>query len=108
MAKKNLKKLVDSGVKWRIRYRHRTPRRIQGYFEQWEMELMTDAGLTPQQGHHHGHPELSRISRRKGSGHAAEREVGGSSRARASPLDNIKEHPHIEAVWIGVNQVEMT
>jgi hypothetical protein len=52
MAKKNLKKLVDSGVKCGFGTDTGPPRRIQGYFEQWEMELMADAGAktSPQKG----------------------------------------------------------
>src|SRR4030095_731441 len=49
MAKKNLKKMVDSGVKLGFGNETGAPHPIQGYFEHWEMELMAEAGLTPQQ-----------------------------------------------------------
>src|SRR5204863_1137287 len=49
MAQKNLKRLVDAGVKYGFGTDSGPPRRIQGYFEHWEMQLMTEAGLTPMQ-----------------------------------------------------------
>jgi imidazolonepropionase-like amidohydrolase len=48
-AKKNLKKLSDAGVKIGFGSDSGPPGRFPGYFEQWEMELMVDAGLTPMQ-----------------------------------------------------------
>ncbi len=46
-AKKNLKILVDAGVKYGLVPTPVRPERIPGYFEHWEMELMVEAGLTP-------------------------------------------------------------
>jgi imidazolonepropionase-like amidohydrolase len=49
-AKKNLKKLVDSGVKYAFGSdTGGAANRFFGYFEHWEMELMAEAGLTPMQ-----------------------------------------------------------
>jgi imidazolonepropionase-like amidohydrolase len=48
-AKKNLKALADAGVKYGFGTDTGPPGRFPGYFEQWEMELMVKAGLTPMQ-----------------------------------------------------------
>jgi imidazolonepropionase-like amidohydrolase len=48
-AQGNLKKLYDSGVNVGFGTDTGPPARFSGYFEHWEMELMTQAGLTPSQ-----------------------------------------------------------
>ncbi len=49
IAKKNLKRLVDAGVKYGFGTDTGPPGRFQGYFEHMEMQLMAEAGLTPMQ-----------------------------------------------------------
>jgi imidazolonepropionase-like amidohydrolase len=49
MAKKNLKRIVDAGVKLGFGTDTGPPGRFPGYFEHVEMQLMADAGLTPMQ-----------------------------------------------------------
>jgi imidazolonepropionase-like amidohydrolase len=49
IAKKNLKRLVDAGVKHGFGTDTGPPGRFQGYFEHMEMQLMAEAGLTPMQ-----------------------------------------------------------
>jgi imidazolonepropionase-like amidohydrolase len=49
IAKKNLKRLVDAGVKYGFGTDTGPPGRFQGYFEHMEMQLMAEAGLTPTQ-----------------------------------------------------------
>jgi imidazolonepropionase-like amidohydrolase len=48
-AKKNLKLLADAGIRYGFGTDTGPPGRFPGYFEQWEMELMVEAGLTPMQ-----------------------------------------------------------
>ena len=48
-AQKNLKALADAGVPYGFGADTGPPGRFAGYFEQWELELMTDAGLTSMQ-----------------------------------------------------------
>jgi len=48
-AQKNLKLLADAGVPYGLGTDSGPPGRFPGFFEQWEMELMVDAGLTPTQ-----------------------------------------------------------
>jgi imidazolonepropionase-like amidohydrolase len=49
IAKKNLKRIVDAGVKYGFGTDTGPPGRFQGYFEHMEMQLMAEAGLTPMQ-----------------------------------------------------------
>lgn len=49
VAKRNLKRLVDSGVKYGFGTDTGPPGRFPGYFEHVEMQLMAEAGLTPAQ-----------------------------------------------------------
>ncbi len=48
-AQQNLKKLYDAGVKIGFGSDSGPPLRFQGYFEHWEMELMNQAGLKPEE-----------------------------------------------------------
>jgi imidazolonepropionase-like amidohydrolase len=47
VAKKNLKRLVDAGVKYGFGTDTGPPGRLSGYFEHMEMQIMAEAGLTP-------------------------------------------------------------
>jgi imidazolonepropionase-like amidohydrolase len=49
MAKRNLKKLADAGVKIGFGTDTGPPGRFSGYFEHRELELMVEAGLKPAQ-----------------------------------------------------------
>lgn len=49
IAKKNIKKLADAGVKFGFGTDTGPPARFPGYFEHLEMEFLADAGLTPAQ-----------------------------------------------------------
>ena len=49
VAKRNLKRMVDAGVKYGFGTDTGPPGRFPGYFEHVEMQLMAEAGLTPAQ-----------------------------------------------------------
>jgi imidazolonepropionase-like amidohydrolase len=49
VAKKNLKRIVDAGVKYGFGTDTGPPGRFPGYFEHLEMQYMAEAGLTPAQ-----------------------------------------------------------
>ena len=49
MAKKNLKRLADAGVKYGFGTDTGPPARFPGFYEHLEMQFMVDAGLTPMQ-----------------------------------------------------------
>jgi imidazolonepropionase-like amidohydrolase len=108
--KKNLKKLVDNGIKYgfgtdsggaRDRYF------IQGFFEHRQMELMRDAGLTPMQiivSFSKNNSEMLGIDKDFGTlekGKAADLLV-----LTANPLDDIANMRSIEAVYLGGKKFE--
>lgn len=106
MAEKNLKRESDAGVKIAMGTDSGPPARFQGYFEQWELELMTDAGLTPMQvmvdATKNG-AELLGVARDLGTlerGKWADLIVLGKN-----PLDDIRNTRAIEAVYIAGNRV---
>src|SRR5262249_2346889 len=106
MAKKILKKLVDSGVKVGFGTDTGPPQRIQGYFEHWEMELMAESGLTPQQ--------IIAMATKNSAEFLGAKDLGTLQKGnwadlivlRSNPLENIKNTRAIEAVWIAGNKVK--
>jgi imidazolonepropionase-like amidohydrolase len=107
MASRNLKKLVDSGVRIAMGTDTGPPARFQGYFEHMEMELMAKAGLTPMQ------------ILKSATGDAAKcinqaRKVGTIEKGAwadlvvlgKNPLDDIMNTRSIESVWIAGNRVK--
>jgi imidazolonepropionase-like amidohydrolase len=105
-AKKNLKRLADAGVKFGFGTDSGPPARFQGFFEHWEMELMADAGLTPQQiitAASKSSAEFLGVSNELGTleaGHWADLIVLGKN-----PLDNIRNTRTLESVYIAGNKV---
>ena len=104
-AKKNLKKLVDAGVKFGFGTDTGPPARFSGYFEHWELELMVEAGLTPMQviqsfsrnsAEFLGAKDLGTLEK----GHWADLVV-----LSKNPLDNIRNSRTIEMVMIAGNKV---
>jgi imidazolonepropionase-like amidohydrolase len=106
-AKKNLKRLADAGVKFGFGTDSGPPARFQGFFEHWEMELMADAGLTPQQiitAASKSSAEFLGVSNELGTlepDHWADLVVLGKN-----PLDNIRNTRTIESVYIAGNKVK--
>lgn len=106
LAKKNLKRESDAGVKIAMGTDSGPPARFQGYFEQWELELMTDAGLTPMQ--------VIVDSTRNGAELLGARDLGTLERGKwadllvlqKNPLDDIRNTRTIEAVYIAGNPVK--
>ncbi len=104
-AKKNLKTLVDAGVKVGFGTDTGPPARFPGYFEHWEMELMVDAGLKPAQVIQiatKNSAEFLNVSKDFGTlekGKWADLIVLGKN-----PLDNIKNTRTIETVLIAGNR----
>jgi imidazolonepropionase-like amidohydrolase len=101
VAKKNLKTLVDRGVRIAFGTDSGPPARFQGFFEHLELEMMVDAGLTPMQAIVSATGDAARCHRRAGQigtlapGAAADILILG-----ANPLDNIRNTRTIEQVWI--------
>jgi imidazolonepropionase-like amidohydrolase len=106
MAKRNLKRLADAGVKFGFGTDSGPPARFQGFFEHWEMELMADAGLTPAQiitAASKSSAEFLGVSNELGTlepGHWADLIV-----LARNPLQDIKNTRTIESVYIAGNKV---
>jgi len=101
VAKRNLKTLVDRGVRIAFGTDTGPPARFQGFFEHLELEMMVDAGLTPMQALLSATGDAARCHQRAGqfgtlaAGAAADVLILG-----ANPLDNIRNTRSIEQVWI--------
>ena len=106
VASRNLKKLVDSGVKIAMGTDTGPPARFQGYFEHMELELMAKAGMSPAQ------------ILKSATGDAADcmQMAGkiGTLKPGAwadlivldrDPLQDVKNMRAIQSVWIAGNQV---
>jgi len=105
MAKRNLKKLVQSGVKVGFGTDTGPPARFSGYFEHWEMELMVEAGLTPMQvitiATHNSADFLGLL---KDLGTLEKGKWADLIVLAKNPLDNIKNTRTIETVWVAGNK----
>lgn len=101
VAKRNLKTLVDRGVRIAFGTDSGPPGRFQGFFEHLELEMMVDAGLTPMQAIVAATGDAARCHRRAGefgtlaSGAAADLLI-----LNANPLDNIRNTRNIDSIWI--------
>jgi imidazolonepropionase-like amidohydrolase len=105
MAKKNLKKLSDAGVKYGFGTDAGPPGRFPGFFEQWEMELMVEAGLTPMQ--------VIQAATKNAAEFLAAKDLGTLEPGKwadlvvlnADPLKSIRNTHTIQAVYIAGNRV---
>jgi len=101
VAKRNLKLLVDRGVRIAFGTDTGPPARFQGFFEHLELEMMVAAGLTPMQALVSATGDAARCHQRAGqfgtlaAGASADLLILG-----ANPLDNIRNTRSIEQVWI--------
>jgi imidazolonepropionase-like amidohydrolase len=105
-SQRNLKKLADAGVRVGFGTDSGPPARVPAYLDHWELELMTQVGLTPMQV----------ITSATGS--AAEflgaRELGTLETGKwadilvlgADPLTNIRNTRSIDAVYVAGNRVK--
>ena len=106
MAKQNLKRLADAGVKIGFGTDSGPPARFPGYFEQWELELMVEAGLTPMQ--------VITAATKSSAQFLGARELGTLARGKQAdflvlsknPLDDIRNTRSIESVYIAGNLVK--
>jgi imidazolonepropionase-like amidohydrolase len=106
MASKNLKKLVDSGVRIAFGTDTGPPARFQGYFEHMELDLMAKAGLTPMQIVKSATGDAARCM--KAAGKIGTLEKGAWADLLVldrDPLADIKNLHTIHSVWIAANRV---
>ena len=101
VAKRNLKTLVDRGVRIAFGTDTGPPARFQGFFEHLELEMMVDAGLTPMQALVSATGDAARCHRKAGEiGTLAAGAVADLLILNANPLENIRNTRRIESVWI--------
>ena len=101
VAKKNLKTLVDRGVRIAMGTDTGPPGRFQGFFEHLELEMMVDAGLTPMQALVSATGDAARCHRKAGEiGSLAAGAAADLLILNANPLENIRNMRSIESVWI--------
>jgi imidazolonepropionase-like amidohydrolase len=101
----NLKKLSDSGVKIGFGTDSGPPARFPGYFEQWELELMVESGLTPMQ--------VITDATHNGAEFLRAKDLGTIERGKwadlivlnKNPLDDIRNTREIEFVMIAGNKI---
>jgi imidazolonepropionase-like amidohydrolase len=101
VAKKNLKTLVDRGVRIAMGTDTGPPGRFQGFFEHLELEMMVDAGLTPMQALVSATGDAARCHRKAGEiGSLAAGAAADLLILNTNPLENIRNMRSIESVWI--------
>jgi imidazolonepropionase-like amidohydrolase len=104
-AMQNLKKLADSGVTIGFGTDTGPPARFQGYFEHWELQLMTEAGLTPMQ--------VITAATHNAAGFLRAKDLGTLERGKwadlivlgKNPLEDIRNTRSIEMVMIAGNKI---
>jgi imidazolonepropionase-like amidohydrolase len=105
-AKKNLKKLVDAGVKYGFGTDAGPPGRFPGYFEHWEMELMVQAGLTPSQVIQAATKNAAEFLKAKDLGTLEKSKWADLVVLDKNPLEDIKNSRTISSVFIAGNRVK--
>jgi imidazolonepropionase-like amidohydrolase len=105
MAQKNLKRLADAGIPYGMGTDTGPPGRFPGFFEQWEMELMVEAGLTPSQVITAATKSAAEFLRAKDLGTIEAGKWADLIVLNADPRANIRNMRSIETVYIAGNQV---
>jgi imidazolonepropionase-like amidohydrolase len=106
MASRNLKKLVDAGVRIAFGTDTGPPARFQGYFEHMELELMAKAGLTPVQILKAATRDAAQCMQVAGKLGTLEQGAWADLIVlEKNPLDDIRNMRSIESVWIAGNRL---
>jgi imidazolonepropionase-like amidohydrolase len=101
VAKKNLKALVDRGVRIAMGTDTGPPARFQGFFEHLELEMMVESGMTSMQVLVASTGDAARCHGQAGRlGTLAAGAAADLLIVNGNPLDNIRNLRNIDAVWI--------
>lgn len=101
VARKNLKTLVDRGVRIAMGTDTGPPARFQGFFEHIELDMMVEAGMTPMQVIVSATGDAARCHGKSGQlGTLAAGAAADLLILTANPLDNIRNMRSIDSVWI--------
>jgi imidazolonepropionase-like amidohydrolase len=106
VAKKNLKALVEQGVRIAMGTDTGPPARFQGFFEHLEMEMMVEAGMTPMQAIVAATGDAARCHRNTELGVIADGKVADLLVLGANPAENIRNLRSIEQVWVGGRRIQ--
>ena len=104
-AMQNLKKLSDSGVKIGFGTDSGPPARFQGYFEQWELQLMTQSGLTAMQAITDATRNAAEFLRAKDLGTLERGKWADLIVLGKNPIEDIRNTRSIEMVMIAGNKI---
>jgi imidazolonepropionase-like amidohydrolase len=104
-AMENLKKLADSGVTIGFGTDTGPPARFQGYFEHWELQLMTESGLTPMQVITAATHNAASFLRAKDLGTLERGKWADLIVLGKNPLEDIRNTRSIEMVMIAGNKI---
>jgi imidazolonepropionase-like amidohydrolase len=105
VAQANLKKLSDAGVTIVFGTDTGPPARFQGYFEHMELQLMADAGLTPEQILRSATSDAARCLNLDDVGTLEAGKWADFVVFAENPLENIANSHSLESVWIAGNRV---
>ena len=97
--------MAQAGVKYGFGTDTGPPGRFPGYFEQWEMELMVEAGLSPSNVITAATKSAAEFLRAKDLGTLEQGKWADLIVLDRSPLDQIKNTRTIQAVYVAGNQV---
>ena len=101
VAKKNLKTLVDRGVRIAMGTDTGPPARFQGFFEHIELEMMVESGMTPMQVLVAATGDAARCYGKTGQfGTLAAGAAADLLILNANPLENIRNTRSIDSIWI--------
>jgi len=106
VAKKNLKTLVNQGVRIAMGTDTGPPMRFQGFFEHLEMEMMVEAGMTPMQVLVSATGDAARCHRNNDLGVIADGKTADLLVLGANPAENIRNLRSVEQVWIGGKKIQ--
>lgn len=104
-AKKNLKKLSDSGVRIAMGTDSGPVNRFQGYFELMELEQMVSAGLTPTQALLAATRDAAACHRLEDIGTLEAKKWADFVVIAGDPLTNISHMRRIDAVFVAGNRI---
>ncbi|MBZ5593603.1 MAG: amidohydrolase family protein [Acidobacteriia bacterium] len=104
-AMQNLKKLADSGVKIGFGTDSGPPARFQGFFEHWELQLMTESGLTPMQAITDATRNAAEFLRAKDLGTLERGKWADLIVLGKNPIEDIRNTRSIEMVVIAGNKI---
>ncbi len=104
-AMRNLKRLSDAGVRIGFGTDSGPPARFPGYFEQWELQLMVESGLTPMQVITDATRNAAEFLQAKDLGTLERGKWADLVVLRKNPLADIRNTREIEMVMIAGNRI---